>query len=327
MKVGILGATGAVGRQMLECLEERKIQIDELKLFASQKSEGRTFSYQNQMIACQIPTRQAFADLDFILGAVEDDLSRQYVELMDLQKTIYIDNSKAYRLEKNVPLVIPEINHEDLKHHQGIIANPNCSTIIAYMALYPLFQLAGIQAIQACTYQAVSGAGILGIQELNQEIMALQHGQSITPKVFSQQIAYNAIAQIGDFNNDGWTSEELKMLYEGRKIMHDDTLEVSCTCVRIPVYRSHSISLRVKVKNPVSLEDVKKTYLQQHPGLFYDELVSPLMTSNQDLVGVSRIRQDMFDPDVFYLWCCGDQIRKGAASNAVQILEYFLKKC
>lgn len=325
-RVGILGATGAVGRQMLECLEERHYAKEDIRLFASERSVGKTIPYGNDELVCEKIEDGCFDGLDFVLGAVSNALSKEYAPMIKKAGAVYIDNSSAFRLEEDVPLVVPEINGEDALHHKGIIANPNCSTIIAMMALAPIHTLSPIQTIVASTYQAVSGAGIAGIATLSEEVEAVRSSKPVNPSVFPTQIAYNCIASIGSMNENGYTTEEMKMQNEGRRILHNDDLLVSCTCVRVPVFRSHSISLSVVTKDKLDLQDVRNA-ISGFAGdvLVEDHVPTPLETSNQDDVYVGRIRKDLIHENGISLWCCGDQIRKGAASNAVEIMDYMLR--
>ena len=323
MKIGILGATGAVGRQMLECIEERNIDADEIRLFASQRSLGTQIPYKDGTLSVEVVTQERLNGLDYVLGAVSNALSKEYRPMIKEAGAVYIDNSSAFRLEDGVPLVVPEINGEDALKHNGIIANPNCSTIISMMALAPLAKLSPIKAVNASTYQAVSGAGIGGLYELENQVKAISEGKKAEAKVFPMQIAFNCIAEIGSYNDNGYTTEEMKMQNEGRKILHLPELNVTCTCVRVPVYRSHSISITAVTEAPVSLDDYRAA-LQNFAGvkLVEDHVPSPLETSDQDIVYVGRIRRDLCNDNGISLWCCGDQIRKGAAANAVQIMEY-----
>ena len=323
MKVGILGATGAVGRQMLASIEERNIEVDEIRLFASLKSAGKKFAYKDTYIEVEEVNDHSFDGLDYVLGAVSNSLSKEYYSLIHKANAIYIDNSSAFRLDKDVPLVVPEINGEDALNHHGIIANPNCSTIISLMALAPIAKLTKIKEITVTTFQAVSGAGIQGLNELREEIDAIANQREFTPSVFPDQIAYNVIAEIGSYTENGYTTEEMKMQNEGRKILHLDDLNVSCTCVRVPVFRSHSISLSIITDRQLSIAEVEDA-ISHFSGdvLVKDHVPTPLETSNQDSVFVGRIRKSLCNENGLLLWCCGDQIRKGAASNAVQIMQY-----
>ncbi len=322
MKVGIVGATGAVGQQMLICMEERKIEVEELRLFASSRSLGKTYVFQGKEYSVQVVEEGCFDGLDYVLGAVSNSLSKEYRPLIEKAGAIYIDNSSAFRQEEDVPLVIPQINGEDALKHHGTIANPNCSTIITLMALAPISKISKIKTIHACTYQAVSGAGMHGIEELKQQIDAIKHNQEVSVNVFPSQIAYNVIADIGSTLENGYTTEEMKMQNEGRKILHLPELLVTCTCVRVPVYRSHSISASFETEEHVSIHQAKDAIEKFDGTVLYDGVPTPLMTSDQDLVYVGRIREDLTNENGLTLWCCGDQIRKGAATNAVEIMEY-----
>ncbi len=324
MKIGILGATGEVGRQFQICLNERVSGIEELRLFASPRSEGQVMEFQGKKCVVQTVKEGCFDGLDYVLGSVSNGLSKQYRPMIEKSGAVYIDNSSAFRLDPDVPLVVPEINGEDALKHKGVIANPNCSTIITYMAVAAIHQkLSPIKKVIASTYQAVSGAGAGGPIELHDQVLAIEKGEAVEPKVFSAQIAYNCIPLIGSINDNLYSTEEMKLQNEGRKIMHAPELLATCTCVRVPVYRSHSISAVIITEEPVSIEAAEEA-IASFPGtvLLKDKLPMPLDSSDQDLVYVGRIRRDLTDPNGLVVWCCGDQIRKGAAANAVQILEY-----
>ena len=326
MKIGILGATGAVGRQMLECIEEQNLAVEELRLFSSPRSAGRVLSFRGEGITVQVVDEHSFEGLDYVLGAVSNALTKEYLPLIQKAKAVLIDNSSAFRLQDDVPLVVPEINGEDVLVHHGIISNPNCSTIIALMAIAPIHRLSKIKHVNATTFQAVSGAGVEGMRELREQILQLDKGEEVHPNVFPAQIAYNCIAQIGTYLDDGYTTEEVKMHNEGRKIMHAKDLQVNCTCVRVPVYRSHSISLTVETEQEVSLDAIRQA-IKNFPSveLIEDHVPTPVEASNQDIVYVGRVRKDISRENSISLWCCGDQIRKGAASNAVSIMTYLEK--
>lgn len=323
MKIGILGATGAVGRQMLECIEERKLPVEELRVFASERSKGKKLPFAGQELTLEVVSQERLNGLDYVLGAVSNSLSKEYRPLVEKSGAVYIDNSSAFRQEDGVPLVVPEINGLDALDHHGVIANPNCSTAITLMALAPIAKLSPIKAINACTYQAVSGAGMGGISELKDEVTALTKGESVEAKVFPAQIVFNVIADIGSPLENGYTTEEMKMQNEGRKILHLPNLLVTCTCVRVPVYRSHSIAVTVVTEEPVSVEAAEKA-IAAFDGdiLVTDHTPTPLENSDKDIVQVGRLRRDLTNPNGLTLWCTGDQIRKGAATNAVQIMEY-----
>ena len=265
-----------------------------------------------------------------MLGAAENDIAKRFAPAIVRAGAVFVDNSSAFRLQEDVPLVVPEINPQDVKNHHGIISNPNCSTIITVTAVNALNAIAPIRAMTASTYQAVSGAGAGGPIELMNEVEALAKGEHYEPKVFSHQIAYNLIPQIGGEQFEGYTSEEMKMQNEGRKIMHLPGLKVSCTCVRVPVVRSHSISVSLHFDRPVTVEQARQV-IAKAPGcklvddLAHKQYPMPLDTSDQDIVFVGRIRPDLTDPNGLCLWCCGDQVRKGAATNAIQIAELLVK--
>jgi len=243
---------------------------------------------------------------------------------------VFVDNSSAFRLDSNVPLVVPEVNPEDAKLHRGIISNPNCTTIISLTAISALNKLSPIESLVASSYQAVSGAGAGGPIELSAEVDALQAGQHYEPKVFQHQIAYNVIPQIGGEAYMGYTSEEMKLQNEGRKIMHLPELKVSCTCVRVPVFRSHSVSLLIRTKEKISVAAAREAIAAAKGCRLVDDLANksypmPLDTSDQDLVFVGRIRDDLISDNGLNVWCCGDQVRKGAATNAIQIAELLIQ--
>ena len=325
-KVGILGATGAVGREMMKILEERKFPVAELRPIASERSAGTKLPFNGGEVEVVAAADSAFEGLDLVLGAAENDIAKQYAPAIVKAGAVFVDNSSAFRLDKDVPLVIPEINPEDVKWHKGIISNPNCTTIVSLVAINALNKLSPIESIVASSYQAVSGAGAGGPIELMAEVDALSKGESYQPKVFQYQIAYNVIPQIGGEAFEGYTSEEMKMQNEGRKILHLPDLKVSCTCVRVPVVRSHSVSIVVRTKDKISVADAKAAIAQAAGCRLVDDLKNkqypmPLDTSDQDIVFVGRIRDDLTSDNGLNLWCCGDQVRKGAATNTVQIAE------
>ena len=329
-KVAILGATGAVGREMMKVLAERDFPVSELHLLASARSAGEVLSWKGRDITVEVACDEAFAGMDIVLGAAENDIAKRFAPAIVRAGAVFVDNSSAFRMDPDVPLVVPEINPEDVKKHKGIIANPNCTTIVSLVAINALNQDSPIESIVASSYQAVSGAGAGGPIELMNEVEALGLGQQIEPKVFQYQIAYNVIPQIGGEAFDGYTSEEMKLQNEGRKIMHLPALKVSCTCVRVPVVRSHSISVSLHFDNKITVAEAREV-LKRAPGVkLVDDLAKkeypmPLDTSNQDIVFVGRIRPDLTDDNGLCLWCCGDQVRKGAATNAIQIAELLVK--
>lgn len=328
--VAVLGATGAVGREMLKILEERNFPVGKLVPLASARSAGKTVPFRGEEVTIQEAKDEAFEGVDIVLGAAENDIAKKFAPAIVKAGAVFVDNSSAFRLDPNVPLIVPEINPEDVKNHHGIISNPNCSTIITVTAVNALNALSPIRTMTASTYQAVSGAGAGGPIELMNEVEALSKGETYEPKVFSHQIAFNLIPQIGSEQFEGYTSEEMKMQNEGRKIMHLPDLKVSCTCVRVPVVRSHSISVSLHFDRPISVQEARETIAKAPGCRLVDDLAKkeypmPLDTSNQDIVFVGRIRPDLTDPNGLCLWCCGDQVRKGAATNAVQIAELLVK--
>ena len=324
--VAILGATGAVGREMLKVLEERNFPIGELKLLASERSVGKRISFKGREIAVELADENAFEGMDIVLGAASNELAKRLAPAIVKAGAVFVDNSSAFRMDPEVPLIVPEVNPEDAKNHKGIISNPNCSTIITITAVNALNKLSPIKTMIASTYQAVSGAGAAGPVELMGEVEALAKGEAYENTVFPYQIAYNLIPQIGGEACEGYTSEEMKMQNEGRKIMHLPELLVNCTCIRVPVVRSHSISVTVKTEAPISVE-AARNIIASAPGCkLVDDLANkaypmPLDTTDQDLVFVGRIRKDLTDENGLQIWCCGDQVRKGAATNAIQIAE------
>ena len=330
--VAILGATGVVGTQMITCLEEQEFPVKELKPLASARSVGKKVVFQGREWTIEEARPEAFEGCDFVLGAAEDDVARALLPAAVERGAVVADNSHAFRLDPDVPLVIPEVNPGDVAWHKGIIASPNCATTIALVPVWPLHEVAGVTRMVVSTYQAASGAGAAGMAELSAEVGALGRGEELPePRAFAAQLADNLIPQIGGFDAEGYTSEEMKMQNEGRKIMHLPDLRVCCTCVRVPVARSHSESITLEFERPISLDEAREV-LAAAPGVrlvddreaasAHDRFPMPLDTSDQDLVWVGRLRRDISNPDPergLTFWCCGDQIRKGAATNTVQI--------
>ncbi len=339
--VGVMGATGAVGQEMIKVLGERNFPIGELRCLASSRSEGKVLETPFGEVTVRRTCPEAFEGLDIVLGASENDIAMEMAPHIRAAGAVFVDNSSAFRLDPDVPLVVPEINPEDALKNKGIISNPNCSTIITLVAIAGINKLSEITGIYASTYQATSGAGAAGPIEMYNQSEAIlsarasggkgnSYGADIEAKVFQHQIAYNLIPQIGGFGENLYSSEEMKLQNEGRKIMHLPELRVSCTCVRVPVERSHAISACVITKDRLDLGDVRDA-ISDAPGTkLYDDgnnriYPMPLVTSNQDLVYVGRIRRDLVNDNGINLWCCGDQVRKGAATNAVQIAELLIK--
>ena len=327
--VAILGATGAVGSEMMKILEERNFPVADLRLLASARSKGKVLKFHGEDVVVEEAAHDSFKGMDIVLGAASNGLAQEMAPYINEAGAVFVDNSSAFRYIDDVPLVVPEINPEDAKKHHGIIANPNCSTIITVVAVNPLNKLSPIETMIASTYQAASGAGAGGPIELSGEIDALSRNEAYEPKVFPYQLAYNVIPDIGSPTDNLYTTEEMKMQKEGRKIMHLPEMRCTCTCVRVPVVRSHSISVTVRTKDKISVEDARRV-ISEAPGCkLFDDISGkiypmPLLTSDQDLVYVGRIREDLTDDHGLTLFCCGDQIRKGAATNAVQIAELLI---
>ena len=329
--VAVLGATGAVGQEMIKILQERNFPVGKLLPLASARSAGKTLKFKGEDVTIEEARDEAFQGVDIVLGAAENDIAKRFAPAIVKAGAVFVDNSSAFRLDPKVPLIVPEINPEDVKNHQGIISNPNCSTIITVTAVNALNSISPIRTMTASTYQAVSGAGAGGPIELMNEVEAIREGKTYEPKVFSHQIAYNLIPQIGGEQFEGYTSEEMKMQNEGRKIMHLPELKVSCTCVRVPVVRSHSISVSLHFDKHISVQEAREVIAKAPGCRLVDDLANrqypmPLDTSDQDIVFVGRIRPDLTDDNGLCLWCCGDQVRKGAATNTVQIAELLLEK-
>ena len=332
--IAILGATGAVGTQMLQCLDEQGIPVGELRLLASARSAGKTVEFQGREVTIQEARPEAFEGCDFVLGAADDAIARELLPKAVEVGAVVVDNSHAFRLDPDVPLVVPEVNGADVAWHKGIIANPNCATIIGLVPTWPLHQVAGVTRMVVSTYQAASGAGAPGMAELEAQIAAMGRGEEIpAPQAFAAQLVSNLIPQIGGFDGEGYTSEEMKLQNEGRKIMHLPELRVNCTCVRVPVLRSHSESVTLEFERDITLDEAREA-LAAAPGVklvddraaenAHDRFPMPIDTSDQDLIWVGRVRRDISNPNPnrgITFWCCGDQIRKGAATNAVQILK------
>jgi aspartate-semialdehyde dehydrogenase len=329
--VAILGATGAVGQEMLKVLEEYEIPVEKLLPLASAKSAGGFVKFHGEDVKIEEATEDSFEGMDFVLGAVKNPMSKRFAPAVVKSGAVYIDNSSAFRMDPDVPLVVPEINGEDAFKNKGIIANPNCSSIITLMAVAGISKVSPIRSMIACTYQAVSGAGQGGLVELESQMLAIAEGRKPECKVFPTQIAMNVIPHIGDELDNLYTDEEMKMQNEGRRILHNPDLLVTCTCVRVPVMRSHSISVTLRTERKVSIAEANEA-IRAFPGCKLIEdyegrnYPTPLDTSNQNLVWVGRVRDDLTDPNGLTLWCCGDQIRKGAAANAVQILKRMIEE-
>ncbi|MGJ8644650.1 MAG: aspartate-semialdehyde dehydrogenase [Luteolibacter sp.] len=325
--VAIVGATGAVGVEMLLCLEQRNFPLSKLTLLASARSAGKIVKFRGEDIVVKELTHDCFEGIDIALFSAGGGISLEFAPSAAAAGAVVIDNSSAFRMDEGVPLVVPEINPEAAKDHpKNIIANPNCTTIISLMALAPLHEKFALKSVIASTYQAVSGSGAQGIIELEEQMQALANGQPVSLKVYPRQIAFNVIPQVDAFTDNGYTKEELKMLHEGRKIMNLPDLKVSCTCVRVPVFRSHSVSITAQFENPVDVEAARATYASKPGVQIVDDPANnvfpvPLDTTGKDDCLVGRVRKSTVLENALDLWVVGDQVRKGAALNAVQIAE------
>ncbi|MBA4149330.1 MAG: aspartate-semialdehyde dehydrogenase [Verrucomicrobia bacterium] len=328
--VAVVGATGAVGVEMIKTLEKRNFPVGKLTLLASARSVGKTLTFRGQEIAITELTKDSFAGVDIALFSAGGGISKEYAPIAVQAGCVVVDNSSAFRMDDSVPLVIPEINGEDVKKHKGIIANPNCTTAITLMALYPLHKEFGVKRIFASTYQAVSGTGAQAIEELKRQVEEIVSDKPVTKQVYPHQIAFNVLPHVDSFLPEGYTKEEMKMENEGRKIMHHATFRASVTCVRVPVYRAHSVAVSAEFDKPVTAEAAREV-LKKAPGLDVvddpekKEYPLPLYVAEKYNCQVGRIRNDCALDNGLCFWVVGDQLLKGAALNAVQIAEELLK--
>lgn len=328
--VAVVGATGAVGIEMIQTLEKRQFPVGKLTLLASARSVGKKLKFKGQEVTVQELTKDAFGGIDIALFSAGGGISREFAPVAAKAGCVVVDNSSAFRMDDQVPLVVPEINAADVKWHKGIIANPNCTTAITLMALYPLHQAFGCRRIFASSYQAVSGTGAKAIVELRRQVDQLVHGQAVTREVYPHQIAFNVLPHVDSFLPSGYTKEEMKMENEGRKIMHHPGFRASVTCVRVPVYRAHSVAVSAEFDKPVTVEAAREV-LGRAPGLKViddpakNEYPLPLYLAEQYDCAVGRIRKDCAMDNGLAFWVAGDQLLKGAALNAVQIAEELLK--
>ncbi len=330
MKVAIVGASGAVGQEFLQVLAERNFPLDELVLFGSHRSAGKVYNFKGKKLTVkELKHGDDFKDIDIALTSAGAGISKEYAETITKHGAIMIDNSSAFRYDDDVPLVVPEVNPEDSKNRpRNIIANPNCSTTQMVVALKPIDNLSKIKRVRVATYQAASGAGAEGIAELEHQIQDIANGKEVTINKFPYQLAMNIIPQIDVFLDNDYTKEEMKMNWETKKIMHTEA-EVSATCIRIPVARAHSEAIWVETENPLDIEEVKAAFNSFEGLTVVDnpaekQYPMPLFVSGKDDVYVGRIRKDLTDPNSLTFWCVGDQIKKGAALNAVQIAEWLI---
>ena len=331
MKVAIVGASGAVGQEFLKVLEQRNFPIDELLLFGSSRSAGRTYVFRGKEIPVRLLAHNDdFKGVDIAFTSAGAGTSKEFAETITKHGALMIDNSSAFRMDEDVPLVVPEVNPKDaINPPRRIIANPNCTTIQMVVALKAIEGLSHIRRVHVSTYQSASGAGAAAMEELKEQNAQLVRGEEPTVNKFAFQLAYNVIPQVDVFTDNGYTKEEMKMYNETRKIMHSD-VKVSAMCVRVPVMRAHSEAVWVETERPISTEEARKAFASAEGVVLMDEpekkvYPMPLPLAGVDAVYVGRIRQDLSDPNGLTFWCVSDQIRKGAALNAVQIAEYLVK--
>ncbi len=331
MVIAIVGASGAVGQELLRVLAQRQFPVSELRLFGSERSAGTTYEFEGREYEVQLlEHNDAFKGVDIAFVSAGASVSRAYAEDITRFGAIMIDNSSAFRMDEDVPLVVPEVNAADaLNRPRNIIANPNCTTIQMVVALQAIEQISHIKRVHVATYQAASGAGAQAMKELENQYRQVLNGEEVTVNKFAYQLAYNLIPHIDLFTDNGYTKEEMKMYHETRKIMHSD-VKVSATCVRVPSLRAHSESVWVETEQPVSVAQAREAFAQAPGCVLMDEPENkvypmPLFLSGKDEVFVGRIRKDLSDENGLSFWCVSDQIRKGAALNAVQIAEWLIK--
>jgi len=328
--VAVVGATGAVGIEMIKTLEKRNFPVGKLTLLASARSVGKKLPFRGEQITVKELTKDSFAGIDIALFSAGGSISKEFAPIAAKAGCVVVDNSSAFRMDDSVPLVVPEINGADVKKHKGIIANPNCTTAITLMALYPLHQAFGCKRIFASSYQAVSGTGAKAIIELERQVDQIVKGQPVTREVYPHQIAFNVLPHVDSFLPSGYTKEEMKMENEGRKIMHHPAFRASVTCVRVPVYRAHSVAVTAEFEKPVTVESALDV-LRKAPGLDVVDVPAkceyplPLYQAERYNCAVGRIRKDCAMDNGLCFWVSGDQLLKGAALNAVQIAEELLK--
>jgi aspartate-semialdehyde dehydrogenase len=328
--VAVVGATGAVGVEMIKTLEKRNFPVGRLTLLASARSVGKKLKFRGEDVVVKELKKDSFAGIDIALFSAGGDISKEFAPVAVKAGCVVVDNSSAFRMDNSVPLVVPEINAADVKWHKGIIANPNCTTAITLMALYPLHKAFGCKRIFASSYQAVSGTGAKAIEELKRQVGEIVAGKPVTKEVYPHQIAFNVLPHIDSFLPTGYTKEEMKMENEGRKIMHHPNFRASVTCVRVPVYRAHSVAVSAEFEKPISVEAARDV-LRKAPGLEVvdepakNEYPLPLYMAEKYNCAVGRIRMDCAMANGLCFWVSGDQLLKGAALNAVQIAEELLK--
>jgi aspartate-semialdehyde dehydrogenase len=328
--VAVVGATGAVGVEMIETLEKRNFPVGKLTLLASARSVGRTLKFKGIDHTVTELTRDSFKGIDIALFSAGGSISREFGPIAAAAGCVVVDNSSAFRMDESVPLVVPEINPGDVKLHRGILANPNCTTAITLMALYPLHKAFGVRRVFASSYQAVSGTGAKAVEELERQVRQYVAGEPQTVEVYPHPIAFNVLPQVDSFLPSGYTKEEMKMENEGRKIMHHPGFRASVTCVRVPVFRAHSVAVSAEFERPITVESARAVLLQA-PGLdVVDDPANkkypmPLDVSGRYNCAVGRLRMDCALDNGLCFWVAGDQLLKGAALNAVQIAEELMK--
>ena len=326
LNVAVVGVTGAVGQELLNVLMARRFPVNQLLPLASKRSAGKRVRFKGKSLTIRELTKNSFDKIDIAIFSAGGDISSEFAPLAVKAGAVVVDNSSAFRMDKRVPLIVPEINGADTRKHKGIIANPNCTTAITLMALYPLHKEFGVKRIFASTYQAVSGSGAQGIVELKAQVKALASGRKIKKSVYPHQIAFNALPHVDSFLKNGYTKEEMKLENEGRKIMHLERFKASSTCVRIPVYRAHSVAVNAEFTKPVSVAKARRA-IKNAPGIdLMDDVKNDLYPlalnmAEKDNCAVGRIRTDCAMENGLSFWVVGDQILKGAALNAVQIAE------
>ncbi|MGC3977259.1 MAG: aspartate-semialdehyde dehydrogenase [Paludibacteraceae bacterium] len=330
MKVAIIGASGAVGQEFLRVLEERNFPITELTLFGSARSAGKSYDFKGKSYTIkELVHGDDFKDIQIAFVSAGASISKEFATDITKFGAVMIDNSSAFRMENDIPLVVPEVNAEDAKDRpRGIIANPNCTTIQMVVALKALENLSHIKRVHVSSYQAASGAGAAAMDELEMQYKQISNGEQPTVSKFAHQLAYNVIPHIDVFTDNGYTKEEMKMYHETRKIMHSD-IEVSATCVRVPTLRAHSESIWAETERPIGVEEAQKAFAEAQGVVLMDNPAEkiypmPLFLSGKDPVHVGRVRNDISNPNGITFWCVSDQIKKGAALNAVQIAEYLI---
>lgn len=331
MRVAILGATGAVGIELLELLETRNFPVEQLKLLASPRSAGKSLIFAGKSLTVEAVNENSFKNIDLVLASAGGSSSKAWAKTIVASGAVMIDNSSAFRMDNSVPLVVPEINPEAAEHHQGIIANPNCTTILLGVAVYPLHQIQPIRRMVIATYQSASGAGAMAMEEVKHQAKAILSGEPVKAEILPYPLAFNLFPHNSPLTDSGYCEEELKMINETRKIFNDSTIRVTATCVRVPVLRAHSEAVNLEFDSPFAVSQAREI-LSQAPGVKLVEdwesnyFPMPIDATGKDEVLVGRIRQDLSHPCGLELWLCGDQIRKGAALNAIQIAELLVQK-